>query len=112
MNIALIDNDLCTRKGTHFPNLALMKLSSYHKSIGDNVELINIDEMSGLFQSQYDKVYCAKVFSDTETPDYMQNKGIIFGGSGFYFDKAERLPHEIEHSMPDYRLYSLPYRWL
>lgn len=83
-----------------------MKLSSYHKSIGDNVELINIDEMSGLFQSQYDKVYCAKVFSDTETPEYIQNKGVVFGGSGFYFDKAERLPNEIEHIKPDYNLYS------
>jgi hypothetical protein len=106
MNIGLIDNDLCTRKGSHFPNLALMKLSSYHKSIGDNVELINIDEMNGLFQSQYDKVYCAKVFSDTVTPEYMQNKGVIFGGSGFYYDKAEKLPNEIEHIKPDYTLYS------
>lgn len=83
-----------------------MKLSSYHKSIGDNVELINIDEMNGLFQSQYDKVYCAKVFSDTETPDYLQGKNIQFGGSGFYYDKAEKLPYEIEHIMPDYNLYT------
>ena len=83
-----------------------MKLSSYHKAIGDSVELINIDEMNGLFQSQYDKVYCSKVFSDTETPKYLQNKNIQFGGSGFYFDKAEQLPFEIEHSIPDYNLYS------
>jgi hypothetical protein len=106
MNIGLIDNDLCSSKKHHYPNLALMKLSSYHKSIGDNIELINIDEMNGLFQYQYDKVYCAKVFSDTLTPDYLQNKNIVFGGSGFYFDKAEKLQFEIEHSKPDYNLYS------
>ena len=106
MKIGLIDNDLCTRKGNHFPNLALMKLSNYHKLNSDNVSLINIDEMSGLFQDEYDKVYCAKVFTDTETPDYLQNKGIIFGGTGFYFDKAEPLPKEIEHTMPDYNLYN------
>ena len=106
MKIGLIDNDLCTRKGNHFPNLALMKLSNYHKLNGDNVSLINIDEMSGLFQDEYDKVYCAKVFTNTETPNYLQNKGIIFGGTGFYFDKAESLPKNIEHTMPDYNLYN------
>ena len=33
MNIGLYDAD-----GHNFPNLPLMKISAYHKSIGDNVE--------------------------------------------------------------------------
>lgn len=33
MIVGLIDVD-----GHHFQNLCLMKLSSYHKSLGDNVE--------------------------------------------------------------------------
>lgn len=37
-NIALIDVD----GHSGFPNLALMKLSSYHKSIGNSVEWYNI----------------------------------------------------------------------
>lgn len=35
MNIAIIDNDLAVRENHKFPNLALMKLSGYHKSKGD-----------------------------------------------------------------------------
>lgn len=55
MNIGLIDVD-----GHNFPNLALMKISAYHKAIGDNVEWAN-----PLF-GDYDKVYKAKVFTFTE----------------------------------------------
>ena len=36
MNIGLLDID-----NTGYPNLALMKISAYHKSIGDNVEWAN-----------------------------------------------------------------------
>lgn len=53
MKIGLIDVD-----SHNFPNLALMKLSAYHKSRGDQVEMWN-----GLFK--YDRVYQSKVFDDT-----------------------------------------------
>ena len=56
MNIGLIDVD----GHSGFPNLAQMKLSAYHKSIGDSVE-----RWDGL--KHYDKVYMSKVF--TFTPD-------------------------------------------
>lgn len=56
MRIGLVDID-----GHHFPNLALMKLSAWHKSQGDSVEFAN--PMFGC----YDRVYMSKVF--TFTPD-------------------------------------------
>ena len=58
MKIGLIDVD-----GHHFPNLCLMKLSSYHKSIGDEVEWWQADV------PHYDLVYMSKVFSDAYSPD-------------------------------------------
>lgn len=48
--IGLVDVD-----GHHFPNLALMKLSAWHKSQGDMVEFA--DPMFG----HYDRVYMSKV---------------------------------------------------
>lgn len=52
MNIGLIDVD-----GHNFPNLALMKISAYHKSIGDKVEWYN-----PMLSGHMDKVYMSKVF--------------------------------------------------
>ena len=46
---------------SNYPNLALMKISAWHKSIGYEVEWYNQ-------LCNYDKVYMAKVFSFT--PDY------------------------------------------
>lgn len=57
MNIGMIDVD-----SHNFPNLALMKLSAYEKSRGNNVEWWN-----GL--KHYDRVYQAKVFDDTYSKD-------------------------------------------
>lgn len=106
MKIGLIDID-----GHHFPNLALMKLSAWHKGQGDIVEWYTP------WTSRYDRVYASKVFSFSE--DYTQAINadeVIRGGSGYCIDlvdgrevyRKERdkaLPYEVEHIFPDYSLY-------
>lgn len=85
--------------GHNFPNLALMKISAYHKMRGDEVEW-------AFPMATYDIVYQSKVFDDTYSPDIdwiPQADKIIKGGTGYGLDN--RLPDEIEHIYPDYDLY-------
>lgn len=94
MKIGLIDVD-----GHNYPNLALMKLSAWHKAQGDEVEW-----WWGF--SEYDRVYMSKVFDETYTPDIpepLNAKEIVKGGTGYGLDN--KLPDEIEHIYPDYPLY-------
>ena len=94
MKIGLIDVD-----GHNFPNLALMKISAWHKSQGDSVEWC-------FPMTHYDIVYQSKVFDDTYSPDIdwiPQADKIIKGGTGYGLDNT--LPYEIEHIYPDYSLY-------
>lgn len=102
MNIAVIDAEIIGKNKHRFPNLALMKISGYHKSIGDNVVFkTNYNELS-----QYDTVYVSKVFTDTPIDiEILEYKNVKYGGTGFFYDKAESLPDNIEHHMPDYDLY-------
>ena len=107
MNIGLIDVD-----GHNFPNLALMRISSYHKSRGDAVEW-----WWGF--GHYDIVYMSKIFSDAYTPDVdepMNADKIVKGGTGYaislvngveVYDKSKdlELPFEIEKCFPDYSIY-------
>ena len=94
MKIGLIDVD-----GHNFPNLALMKISAYHKSQGDTVEWC-------LPLDHYDIVYQSKVFDETYSHDIewipMADK-VIKGGTGYGLDNT--LPDEIEHIYPDYSIY-------
>lgn len=94
MRIGLIDVD-----GHNFPNLALMKISAYHKSQGDTVEWC-------LPLDKYDIVYQCKVFDETYSPDIewipMADK-VIKGGTGYGLNNT--LPDEIEHIYPDYSIY-------
>lgn len=92
MNIGLLDID-----GHNFPNLALMKISAYHKAIGDSVEWVN-------HFNYYDCVYQSKVFTFTPDNEFVINANeIIKGGTGY--DIKINLPLEIEHTHPDYSLY-------
>ena len=93
MNIGLLAVD------SDYPNLALMKISSYHQSKGDNVEWYNP-------LCHYDKVYSAKVFSFT--PDYayyINADEIEKGGTGYDINKV--LPIAIDRCNPDYGLYHI-----
>lgn len=102
MKIGIIDADLIGRKKHRFPNLACMKIAGYHKDIGNDVELLlNYDCID-----DYDTVFISKVFTDTYVDeDILKLPNVKYGGTGFFYDKAEPLPHEIEHHMPYYDLY-------
>jgi len=94
MNVLLIDVD------STIPNLALMKLSAYHKSIGDNV---------GFGVPDPDIVYASVVFQQNKhkvdgLSFYYPEADIHIGGSGH--DLTSKLPDEIEYLKPDYSLYS------
>lgn len=94
MNIGLIDVD-----GHNYPNIALMKISAWHKSKGDSVEW-----WWGF--GYYDRVYMSKVFDETYSPDIpepVNAKEVINGGTGYGLDN--NLPYEVEHMYPDYSLY-------
>lgn len=91
MNIGLLAVD------STYPNLALMKISTYHKALGDNVEWYNP-------LCHYDKVYMAKVFSFTSDYGYYINADQV-EKSGTGYDISKILPVEIDRLQPDYSLY-------
>jgi len=109
MKIGLIDVD-----GHNFPNIPLMKISSWHKRNGDDVEWYE-----PMFSGHMDRVYMSKVFSFTEDYQYfIDTDEIVKGGSGYciklvngmeIYDKSKNinLPPEIEHSRPDYSIYNI-----
>lgn len=102
MKIAIIDADLVGKKKHRFPNLVSMKLSGYYKELGNDVELkLDYEDLQ-----LYDKVFISKVFTDTPIDESVLNlPNVEYGGTGFFYDKAPKLPYEVEHHMPDYRLY-------
>lgn len=102
MKIGIIDADLIGKKNHRFPNLASMKISGWHKRNNDDVLLITDYEKI----RQFDKVYLSKVFMDTPVPEWvLKSENLVYGGTGFFYDKAPRLSDEIEFCFPDYHLY-------
>ena len=86
---------------TGFPNVALMKLSAWHKAQGDTVLPLNQS-------SPADKRYASTVFSWNRTKgDEMRRIGAVVGGSGM--DLKNELPEAVEAMRPDYSLYGIDY---
>lgn len=108
MKVGLIDVD-----GHHFPNLALMRISAYHKKHGDDVEWWWTD------LEHYNIVYMSKVFSDAyskDIPEPMNADIVIKGGTGYQIHNVNgvevynketdhNLPDEVEKCFPDYSIY-------
>lgn len=95
MRVGLIDVDSMSLGKTKFPNLALMKLSAWHKAQGDEVEW-----WWGF--GEYDRVYMSRVFDDTYIKDVEEpwnTKEVIKGGTGY--DLKNKLPDEVERMHPD-----------
>lgn len=94
MRIGLVDVD-----GHNFPNLALMKLATYHKQRGDEVEW-------AFPLLPYDRVYMAKVFTFTQDDiTAYQTDDIVRGGTGY--DLQGKLPADVENCYPDYSIYGI-----
>lgn len=108
MKVGLIDAD-----GHNFPNLALMRISAWHKSQGDDVEWWATDFV------HYNMIYISKVFSETysKEPDTPMNADeVVRGGTGYCiytengiekFDESKNisLPDYMEKMFPDYSIY-------
>ena len=75
MKIGLIDVD-----SINFPNLALMKISAYHKQLGDDVSMY-------LHLFNYDRVYMSKVFLFSKDITNVDCNEIIKGGTGYDIKK-------------------------
>lgn len=94
MKIALIQVD-----GKQ-PNLALMKLSAWHKAQGD---LVDLSPVPGI---HYDRAYKAKVFDFSPEYRYKINADeIVQGGTGY--DLTSALPPEVEAIYPDYAAFGV-----
>jgi len=91
------------------PNLALMKISAFHKRKGDKVFLETPKRW--VLGVNPDKVYIACIFSENKSKALgitkMFNCEVELGGSGVDLEKA--LSDDIEHIMPDYSLYNIRY---
>lgn len=87
------------------PNLALMKLSAWHKARGDEVRLLR-GSIAGLWAHvKFDKVYVSCIFS--KNAPKARKLASLFPNAkiGGYGVNGTKLPDEIEHTMPDYDLY-------
>lgn len=93
--IGLIDVD------SKIPNLALMKISNYYKSLGEKVEFVREG-------AEYEKIFASAIFTRSydQCLSLKEKYGdkIEIGGTGW--DLHKDLPDEIENMKPDYDLYT------
>lgn len=115
--IGLIDVD------SKIPNLALMKLSSFYKAMGEEVKLYSlpgcykkkvtefgkIEFEAASMKNECEKLFASTVFTRSSEVVRILEKvcedKLSVGGTGCA-TPGKRLPEEVERSKPDYDLYS------
>lgn len=98
MLVGLHDAEKDHIKHKTFPNLALMKISAWHKAHGDDVEWWN-----PLYK--YELVYSSKIFDFTPDNPYLPENAIR-GGTGYRDIPINKtLPDEVDSMQPDYSIY-------
>jgi hypothetical protein len=106
MKILLVDVD------SKIPNLALMKLSTWHKSLGHKIDIVRLNisyypnrrKKKIVDALNYEKVFVSAIFF--ESPNFVTILGanhIQYGGTGYSI--TDSLPEYIENCDPDYSLY-------
>lgn len=86
------------KHGKNFPNLAIMKISAWHKAHGDSVEW-------WIPTMHYDRVYSSKIFDFTPNNPYLPEDALR-GGTGYRdIPMNQELAPKIDAMFPDYSIY-------
>ncbi len=107
MKVLLVDVD------SKIPNLALMKLSTFYKSKGWEVDFIKLGfngypgkrKIKVVYGYGYDKVHCSNIFTPNQGYfKVIQCDDVEIGGVGS-INPMKKLPEDAERVEPDYSLY-------
>lgn len=103
MRVLLVDVD------SRIPNLALMKLSAYHKTAGDEIFLTRVGRAPLDWGGHADRAYVSTMFSWNRDRAAILGRNcgapdVRYGGVGWSF---VRLDPEVEATLPDYSLYGV-----
>lgn len=106
MYIGLIDYDAFSSPSRFFPNLEIMKLSSFFKKDKNIVKLIlNFSNLD-----RYSKFYLRKNIGDDDYPSSLIiDNRCEYGGLAFTRNSYVPLDEEIEKSVPDFQIYEKYY---
>ncbi len=96
MNILLLGID------STLPNLALMKLSAWHKALGDTVA-----KAREVPFGQWDCIYASAIYTWSRSRMEQLEGHATLGGHGW--ELGSRLAPEVEAMRPDYELYGIDY---
>lgn len=114
MNVLLLQARIISEKYYMPPNLALGRLSTYHKLKGDTITFRMLDKKDYDFNNHtfvtsadgYDKVYISQVFTYTPIRVFDTNgRDVVIGGIGSNRPDA-MLPPEIECLPIDYSIFA------